>query len=547
MKKGLVTVLSAGILFGSAYQASASYEPGTKAQKLMVVEQNQSESPQLLVTQGSEKAPAFISGKISKKTYVTKKAIVTFLKENKHLFTFNPEKNLTFVKATKDQLGMTHYEFNQSISGVAVDNARLIVHTDKTGKITAINGDVLTNLPTTANTKKTLTEASAIQKAWKHLSLKPSKVAKPLAFKGATPKSLGEKAHVVMVKDGATYKVAYKVELQFIDPSPANWQIYVDAKNGNIISSHNAINEDGPTTGSGKGVLGDTKSLNTYLYQGSYYLLDATKPMGGDNDIETYTANNTQTLPGNYVTDTNNIFDSTTQAAAVDAHAYAGKVYDYYKNTFGRNSYDNKGASLISTVHVGTKWNNAVWNGQQMVYGDGDGKEFTYLSGALDVVAHELTHAVTEYTANLTYKNQSGALNESMSDIFGYFLDPSDWWIGEDVYTPGKAGDGLRNIQNPTLAGQPDNMSKYLNTTADDGGVHTNSGIPNKAAYLTITAVGKAKAEQIYYRALSTYMTASTNFSGARAALLSATADLYGNGGTEYNAVKSAWTSVGVN
>lgn len=131
-----------------------------------------------------------------------------------------------------------------------------------------------------------------------------------------------------------------------------------------------------------------------------------------------------------------------------------------------------------------------------MVYGDGDGTTFTSLSGALDVVAHELTHAVTERTAGLQYQNQSGALNESFSDVFGYFLDPTDYLLGEDIYTPGVSGDALRSLSNPTQYGQPAHMSNYVNTTSDNGGVHTNSGIPNKAAYNTISSIGKAKAEK---------------------------------------------------
>jgi bacillolysin/thermolysin len=297
--------------------------------------------------------------------------------------------------------------------------------------------------------------------------------------------------------------------------------------------------------GTGVGVLGDTKTINTYYSSGTYYLYDITKPMTGV--IETRSAGNTSRLPGNYSVDADNNFNATSQRADVDAHYYAGVVYDYYKNTFNRNSFDNNGATLRSTVHYGRNYNNAFWNGSQMVYGDGDGTTFRSLSGALDVVAHELTHAVTERTAGLQYQYQSGALNESISDTFGVFLDKGDYLVGEDVYTPNKAGDALRSLSNPELYGQPSTMSGYVNTTSDNGGVHTNSGIPNKAAYLTISSLGTAVAEKIYYRALTVYLTPTSNFSGARAALLAAAADLYGSGSTQYNAVKSAWTQVGVN
>ncbi|UZJ77929.1 M4 family metallopeptidase [Fictibacillus sp. KU28468] len=547
MKKGLIAVLSAGLLFSSAYQAAAANEPGTKAQKLVLHENDKTVTSQVQVTRTKENSvPSFISGKLSKGTYLSKKEILAFLDSNKQLFPFEASKHLTLVKQEKDDLGMTHYVFNQSINGVPIDGATFIVHTDKQGKITAINGDVHSNLPKNFKATKKLTKANAIKAAWKHIGEQPKKEnLKPLAFKGAKISDTVEKSKLVMFKDGDKFKLAYRVALQFIDPYPANWQVYVDAANGDVLKSFNAVNNDGPTTGSGYGVLGDSKTLNTYLSAGYYYLFDTTKPMNGV--IETYTAQNGSSLPGAYSVDSNNAWTSSSQGADVDANYYAGKVYDYYLNTHGRNSFDNAGASISSTVHYSYKYNNAFWNGSQMVYGDGDGVQFRPLSGALDVVAHELTHAVTERTAGLNYSYQSGALNESMSDVFGYFLDPNDWLMGEDVYTPGTAGDGLRSLSNPKLYGQPDNMSGYVNTSSDNGGVHTNSGIPNKAAYNTITAIGKAKAEKIYYRALTRYMTPTTNFSGARAALLSATADLYGSTSAEYTAVKTAWTNVGVN
>lgn len=175
---------------------------------------------------------------------------------------------------------------------------------------------------------------------------------------------------------------------------------------------------------------------------------DTTKAMTGQ--IITYTAKNAQTQPGTLITSTSNTI---TDRAAVSAHYYAGVVYDFYKNLFNRNSIDNNGMSIISTVHYGSGYNNAFWDGTQMVYGDGDGSQFTYLSGDLDVVGHEMTHGVVSSTANLNYQNQSGALNESLSDIFGVLIETydkynvksggtwtfnsNDWIVGNEVYTPG--------------------------------------------------------------------------------------------------------------
>lgn len=150
----------------------------------------------------------------------------------------------------------------------------------------------------------------------------------------------------------------------------------------------------------------------------------------------------------------------------------------------------------------------------------------------------------------LRYVNQSGALNESFSDVFGYFVDPTNWDLGEAVYTPGISGDALRSLSNPEKYGQPSHMRDYQYLPAteegDNGGVHINSGIPNKAAYLTINAIGKEKAEKIYYRALTTYLTPTSDFKQARTALLQSAADYDGYGSATYKAVENAWNQVGV-
>ncbi|NHC39028.1 peptidase M4 family protein [Bacillus sp. MM2020_1] len=488
--------------------------------------------------------PSFVHGKLSTKVYKDKDAIKQFLKENKSLYQLDTDKDLTLLDVQTDELGSTHYNFVQSIQGIPVDGAKFKVHTDKDGIVTAVNGDVFPEASSyfKGALKAQLSKDAALDQSWKSIKLTKAETLTN-AEAGPTGKKIEdtvEKAELVVYKNGNQFNLAYKTNLQFIQPYPANWVVYVDAVNGNILNSYNAVAD-----GTGVGVLGDTKTLNTYYSSGTYYLYDTTKPMTGV--IETLTAVNRTRLPGNYSVDPDNNFNATSQRADVDAHYYAGVVYDYYKNTFNRNSFDNNGATLRSTVHYGRNYNNAFWNGAQMVYGDGDGTTFRSLSGALDVVAHELTHAVTERTAGLEYQYQSGALNESISDTFGVFLDKEDYLVGEDVYTPNKAGDALRSLSNPELYGQPSTMSAYVNTTSDNGGVHTNSGIPNKAAYLTISSLGTAVAEKIYYRALTVYLTPTSNFSGARAALLAAAADLYGSTSTQYNAVKSAWTQVGVN
>ncbi|MEH7440247.1 M4 family metallopeptidase [Neobacillus drentensis] len=491
--------------------------------------------------------PSFVHGKLSTKSYNDKAAVKQFLNENKSLYKLDTDKDLTLLDVQTDELGSKHYNFVQSVQGIPVDGAKFKVHTDKNGIVTAVNGDVF---PEAANyfkgaLKAQLSKGVALEKAWKSINVtKEETITNAEAGPtGAKFEDTVEKAELVVYKKANDFYLAYKTNLQFIQPYPANWVVYVDAVNGNVLNSYNAV-ADGATTGSGYGVLGDYKTFNTYYSNSTYYLYDVTKPMTGV--IETRTASSRTVLPGNYSVDPDNQFNAVSQGADVDANYYAGKVYDYYKNTFNRNSFDNNGATIRSTVHYSRNYNNAFWNGSQMVYGDGDGTTFRPLSGALDVVAHELTHAVTERTAGLEYQYQSGALNESISDTFGVFLDKGDYLMGEDVYTPNKAGDALRSLSNPSLYGQPENMSGYVNTTSDNGGVHTNSGIPNKAAYLTISSLGTSVAEKIYYRALTVYLAPQSDFSDARASLLAAAADLYGTGSTQYNAVASAWSQVGV-
>ncbi|MCL5960378.1 MAG: M4 family metallopeptidase [Chloroflexi bacterium] len=264
----------------------------------------------------------------------------------------------------------------------------------------------------------------------------------------------------------------------------------------------------------------------------------------------TYTLHNTWDYPGTLLLTESS--PPSADGAANAAHNNIGIVYNYYWNTFHRYSYNGAGSVLESNVHLGSNYNNAFWSSDDnaMFYGDGDGVMFSSLPYGLDVVAHELTHGVTASEANLAYHNQSGALNESYSDVFGSMVDRGDWLIGEDVYTPATPGDALRSLANPPLYGQPDHVNDFVVSSDDEGGdyggVHTNSGIPNKAAYLIASAIGREKTEQIWYRTLTLYLTASSDFNAMRTASLAAAADLYGYASPEWKAVDNGFTSVGI-
>ena len=210
-----------------------------------------------------------------------------------------------------------------------------------------------------------------------------------------------------------------------------------------------------------------------------------------------YDAQNDLSLPGKLVRGEK---EKKSKDASVDgAYDGSGKTYDFYLKVFTRNSIDGQGMRLDSTVHYRRNFNNAFWNGQQMVYGDGDGEIFNRFTKSLDVIGHELTHGVTQFTAGLVYQDQPGALNEHMSNVFGSLVKQrakkqtakqADWLIGEGLFTNKINGVALRSMKAPgtgyndPLIGkdpQPDHMSKYVKTAKDNGGVHINSGIPNKA------------------------------------------------------------------
>ena len=254
--------------------------------------------------------------------------------------------------------------------------------------------------------------------------------------------------------------------------------------------------------------------------------------------------------------------------AVNEAYDGSGATYDLYNDIYGRNSIDGNGLRLDSTVHYQRNYDNAFWNGSQMVYGDGDGELFNRFTIAIDVMGHELTHGVTQYEASLNYSQQPGALNESMSDVFGslvkqYHLkqtaDQADWLIGEGLLTANVNGVALRSMKAPGTAyndpvlgkdPQPAHMKDYVNTISDNGGVHINSGIPNHAFYLVAVAIGGnawEKAGQIWYVTLRDKLKATSNFQDCANLTYQAAGELYGANSLEQQAVKQGWADVGLN
>ncbi|WP_439743428.1 M4 family metallopeptidase [Bacillus pseudomycoides] len=522
-------------------------------------------------------SPEFISGDLTGATGKKAESVVfDYLNAAKGEYKLgekSAEDSFKVKQVKKDSAtDATVVRMQQVYEGTPVWGSTQLAHVSKDGSLKVLSGTVVPDLDKKEKlkNKNKIEGKKAIAIAQQDLGLTPKYEVEP-------------SADLYVYQNGEDTTYAYVVKLNFLEPKPGNYYYFIEAESGKVLNKYNTIDhvngenqaplkqenakQEGkavvkPVTGTnkvgtGKGVLGDTKSINTTLSGSTYYLQDNTRGA----TIFTYDAKNRSTLPGTLWTDTDNVFNASRDAAAVDAHYYAGVTYDYYKNTFNRNSINDAGAPLKSTVHYGSNYNNAFWDGSQMVYGDGDGYTFTSLSGGLDVIGHELTHAVTENSSNLIYQNESGALNEAISDVFGTLVEyydnrNPDWEIGEDIYTPGKSGDALRSMSDPAKYGDPDHYSKRYTGSSDNGGVHTNSGIINKAAYLlanggthygvTVNGIGKDKVGAIYYRANTQYFTESTTFSQARAGLVQAAADLYGANSAEVTAVKQSYDAVGV-
>jgi Zn-dependent metalloprotease len=285
-----------------------------------------------------------------------------------------------------------------------------------------------------------------------------------------------------------------------------------------------------------------------------------------------YTAGNGTNLPGTRVRGEGE--GASGDAAVDEAYDGSGDTYDLYDQAYGRASIDGSNGALISTVHYQVGYDNAFWNGTQMVYGDGDEnlpeaeRLFNRFTKSLDVIGHELTHGVTQHTADLVYLGQPGALNESFSDVFGVLVvqrklnqaaTAADWLVGSELFTENVAGSGIRSMKAPGTAyddpvlgkdPQPAHMDDYVNTSSDNGGVHINSGIPNHAFYRAATELGGFAWEQagtIWYRTLTdARLTSQASFQQAASLTFTVAGELFGAGSAQQTAVVNGWNAVGI-
>ncbi len=514
----------------------------------------------------------------------------------------SPLEELKTQSVQVDEQGNTHVRLQQTWNGIPVFGAELIAHT-REGAFSLLNGRYFPT-PELQDATPALSEAQCRAIVYGHYGrakVKTEWSSQELTLIGG--ESFKASLAVYHAGDQLDQEhLAYVVEFH---PNPMKRVVYfVDAETGDILNtfdhtcSFNHHDECGmpttdyrqpttdnrqpttdnrqpiadnpmpPVNGQGQDLFNINRTFGAWQQGSTYYLEDASKPMfnaGASNMpgdpvgvILTLNAQNKSsqnpTFDPVFITSNTATFNNKT---AVSAHYNASVSYDYYRNTFNRNSINGQGGNIISLINVadsdGSSMGNAYWNGVAMFYGNGD-QFFRELARGLDVAGHEMTHGVVEKTANLIYQNEPGALNESFADVFGAMIDRDDWLIGEDVMQPGVTPTGaLRSMSDPHNGSssnspwwQPKNTSEQFTGTADNGGVHINSGIPNYAFYLFASnaAVGKDKAEQVYYKALRDYLVKSSQFIDCRIAVIQAAQDLYGQQVAQVAA--DAFTAVGI-
>ena len=356
--------------------------------------------------------------------------------------------------------------------------------------------------------------------------------------------------------------------------------VFIDAHSGNVALRYNAHRAQTATVGLGIGTWSDQKKMTAEMAAGTHRAVDRIRPFG----IKTYDVNFNFRAWNSYDADQDSFLatdgdNEWRDGAVVDAHTYAGYTYDYYFKRHGRRGIDDRGLAAINFVHIFRRspgFNNAFFDpvDTSMNYGDGDGETFTFFSSGIDVVAHELTHGVTQFTSNLIYLNESGALDEAISDImaveFEFEFEASgngrqraDWILGEDLFI--NFGPFFRTFIDPLSLGDPDHYSVRCDADCpedvDNGGVHINSNIVNHAFYLmvagetnrtsgiTVAGLGMDqidRIESIFYRGFMFYLVPSSDFSDAREATIRAAQEIYGAGSPEERTVRDGWNAVGV-
>ena len=515
-------------------------------------------------------------------------------------FKIRKEDEFFLIKTTTDKLGFTQFKYNQTYNGITVFGAQYII-LEKNNLVTSANGKFISNLE--INTNPTITSEEAIKSAMSTIGLNKYRwedEKSEQAIKSRTKNKNAShypKPELLIAPIDGNYKngkfcLCWKFNIAGLSLSKA-WTVFIDAQTGELINKISMIADDVPATattlynGNQSIKCKDDTSVSGY-----YLLSENQRGTSANQSIYTWDANNDTIIHVN-----GNVPAATTQIGSVSTsftsdlvansvHWGIEKSYDFY-SLFSRKSYDDNGSYILNLVHYNDNLNNAFWSGNDnvMCYGDGDGSLMNPVVG-LDVTGHEFSHAVTQYSADLQYQGESGALNESFSDIFGTGIEwytlgiGSNWTIGENVIIQSShtnrnyfrsmsnpnAGLIITNGNNVADLSQPDTYLGNLwastgSGSSDYGGVHTNSGVQNFWFYLlasggsgvndngtsySVTGIGMSDALNVAYRNLIVYLNQTSDYSDARLGSIQAATDFWGAGSKQVESVISAWCAVGL-
>ncbi|RKT15859.1 Zn-dependent metalloprotease [Streptomyces sp. 1114.5] len=487
-----------------------------------------------------------------------------------HALALGGQEQLVAKDALVDADGTRHLRYERTFAGLPVLGGDLVVHQKADGSVISVDKATGAQLALPSLTPQIPADKAAAQATGavqSTIGIAADEDESPLTEVHQT----GAAKLVVWATDGAP-RLAYQTTVEGLraDGTPSSQLLVTDAASGQVLSTHEQVRT---ASGTGKGVFVGTVPLTTTQVSSGFSLKDASRGGQSTSDLKGRTSGS-----GTLYTDADNAWGDGTasngQSAAVDAQFGAAATWDFYKNTFGRSGIRNDGVGAASRVHYGKNYVNAFWSDTCFCMSYGDGAGNTHPLTEIDVAGHEMTHGVTAATANLNYSGESGGLNEGTSDIFGTMVewyanlatDKPDYLIGEQIDLNGN-GTPLRYMDQPSKDGR---SADYWSSSVGSLDVHYSSGVANHFFYLlaegsgaktingvnynsptyngsTLAGIGRDKAAQIWYKALTTYFTSTTNYAAARTGTLKAATDLYGAGSAEYNAVAATWAAVNVN
>ncbi|RLD21458.1 MAG: hypothetical protein DRI69_03975 [Bacteroidetes bacterium] len=514
-----------------------------------------------------------------------------------------PTSELELIKVTEDIEGFRHFRYRQVYAGVPIHNSGLLVHGDMS-RINSINGrwfptthidvsgpfisnnaveDIIRNeTGLKVLSASQLALVGGVQTEIEMRIYRPSTGKAVMVYHATVHPSVAEHVNMLINASDGTVLESVSAICEMTHGAEGSVRVVIPTPEAVETSSAAVMNVsgadgiavlDGDVVANDQDLNGNSRSLHCYQMGSDFFMVDISRPMynAGQSNLPNEPAGAVWTVDADGMSPQNQNFEishvhSTNNKwnpLEVSAHWNGAKAYEYFTITFGRNSINGNGGTIISVIDVkdsdGAEMDNAFWNGYAMFYGNGNTAFSSPLARSLDVAGHEMSHGVIQNTANLEYAGQSGAMNESFADIFGAMIDRDDWLMGEEVVNPAIFPSGaLRNLENPNNGGnqfgdngwQPKHMNEFVqlpNTPqGDNGGVHVNSGIPNRAYYLFATDVGKDVAEKVYYRALSTYLVRSSQFVDLRIAVIKAAGDIHGTQSSVVQSARDAFAGVGI-